>query len=440
MFYFLISGTHNMMIDLTVPRPTVSVMSFILGVVITWLWGGSYNTHSVQVDFERVNRQEEVLARWQSSTVTAVAFAPKCTDCKDCNVQKIGTIEATVIENSRYYGSGNKSIKQRLKLPNSQQDNCSSSEPSMSRWNGKRNLVLSMGSSYNRNILEPFVYSCSAYVKSAVCVILRSAKDKADTATWTWLNRVPNVFFAYEGADWNMDEIIALLPKGIETDPTKMLSESKRIIAQKAFLFRNPCAFDKIVSIDSRDVFFQSDPFDNIIKGLYLDSEIYNLRFEPYNVNWVNLIRDPNDEGNPTPTIDLIPEAAPNRIEGKHYQLRPVLCSGVMAGTGPAMEAYSDAMITLLVQSKIVRYEKGLDQGFHNVLFHRYPELIWPHQANMIRSEGGWISNNYECHANQNVPFIWEPFHLNQPAIIHQYDRCKPLAKIVASDFAHMQF
>lgn len=283
------------MIDLTVPRHTVSLMSFILGVVMTWLlgplWGTSYNTHSVQVDFQRVNRQEEVLPRWQSSIVTALPPTPKCTDCKNCNVQKIATIEPTLIQNERYYGSGNKSIKQRLKMPNSQQDNCSSSEPSSSRWNGKRNLVLSMGSSYNRNIIQPFVYSCSAYVKSAVCVILRSAKDKADTATASWLNTVPNVFFAYEGSDWNMDEIIALLPKGIETDPAKMLSETKRIIAQKAFLFRNPCAFDKIVSIDSRDVFFQSDPFDNIIKGLYLDSEIYNLRFEPYNVNWVNLIR-----------------------------------------------------------------------------------------------------------------------------------------------------
>jgi len=378
-----------------------------------------------------------------SSTVKMLPQTPKCTDCKDCNAQTIATTQPTPIQNERYYGSGNKSIKLRLTMPNSQQDNCSSSQPSgtsSSKWNGKRNLVISMGSSYDRNMLQPFVNSCSAYVKSAVCVILRSAKDKADTATASWVNTVPNVFFAYEGADWNIDETIALLPKGIETDPTKMLAETKRILAQKAFLFRHPCAFDKIVSIDSRDAFFQSDPFDRVIKGLYLDSEIYNLRFEPYNSNWVNLIRDPNDEGNPKSTLDLIPEAGLNsREEHKRYQLRPVLCSGVMAGTAPAMEVWIDAMITLLVQSKIVRHEKGIDQGFHNVLFHRYPELIWPHQAIMIRSEGGWISNNYECHADQKVPFIWEPFHLNQPAIIHQYDRCKPLATIVASHFAHMQ-
>jgi len=77
----------------------------------------------------------------------------------------------------------------------------------------------------------------------------------------------------------------------------------------------------------------------------------------------------------------------------------------------------------------------GIDQGFHNVLFHRYPSLMRPHPVTIVPSEGGWLSSQYDCHPNMKVGEIWEPYHLSRPAIIHQYDRCAALKNAVDAYF-----
>ena len=44
-------------------------------------------------------------------------------------------------------------------------------------------------------------------------------------------------------------------------------------------MLRHECEFDKMVHMDTRDTFFQSDPFVRVTVGLYLSAEIFNLRY-----------------------------------------------------------------------------------------------------------------------------------------------------------------
>ena len=42
---------------------------------------------------------------------------------------------------------------------------------------------------------------------------------------------------------------------------------------------KHECEFDKMVHMDTRDTFFQSDPFGRVTVGLFLSAEIFNLRY-----------------------------------------------------------------------------------------------------------------------------------------------------------------
>ena len=238
-----------------------------------------------------------------------------------------------------------------------------------------------------------------------------------------WIKGLPNVHFVFGGLDYDADAaVLTIPPKYRRADnPSMQFPKIRRIAAFKDFLKRHRCSLDKIIQLDSRDAVFMADPFDHISQGLYVSAEIYTLRSErAYTGAWVDDVHDPTDSvlAANVPTIDLIPETgAPRR--------RPVLCSGVVAGDGAAFETWLDAMLTLILKSRLTAGMTFHDQAFHNLLMYRYPVLMHPHSTTVVTAEDGWMTQAYDC-KDHPIPF-WGPANLVQASILHQYDRCGPL-------------
>ena len=151
-------------------------------------------------------------------------------------------------------------------------------------------------------------------------------------------------------------------------NPALQFPKVRRIAAFKDFMRRHPCSLDKVVQMDTRDAVFMSDPFDNIVRGLYVSEEVYTLRSEQkYTGRWLDDIKDPTDEMR-SRTINQIPQTgAPAR--------RPVLCSGIVAGDSAAFETWLDSMLTLVLRSKLLPGMEFHDQAFHNLIFYRCKDL-----------------------------------------------------------------
>lgn len=158
----------------------------------------------------------------------------------------------------------------------------------------------------------------------------------------------------------------------------------------------------------------ESDPFDRITVGLYLSMEIFTLHRETrYNQMWINRIHDPSDPDGAV-TMSFIKEAMHHNTRTSaegigNAMLRPVLCSGLVMGDAHAFETWIDAILTLIFRS-FFESCGGIDQGFHNLLFHRYPMLMHPVPVTMVPAEGGWVSSQYECKEGMPEIPVGRPF------------------------------
>ena len=92
------------------------------------------------------------------------------------------------------------------------------------------------------------------------------------------------------------------------------------------------------------------------------------------------------------------------------FVLRPLLSNGVVGGDADAFETWMDASMTVALRSwygigppvvktkslgalyEALTNDHHLEQGVLNVLVHRYPKLMHPHNVHIVRSEGSWMS------------------------------------------------
>jgi len=192
--------------------------------------------------------------------------------------------------------------------------------------------------------------------------------------------------------------------------------------------------------IDSRDTFFQTDPFKNIERRhtedresstiikegiLYFfaeNSEINTIGSSSFNRNWLVTAYG----------LDTV---------SSHFS-SPILCSGTTMGERIAIESYLRAMVAQFDETQCM--VKGCDQGFHNYLYHS--KLLQRTKGVgkiVIYEQGKGIINNLGLLRTKPLR-DWGLFDVESgkvlnwngslSAVVHQFDRDDELNKYVKEE------
>ena len=198
-------------------------------------------------------------------------------------------------------------------------------------------------------------------------------------------------------------------------------------------------ANSRILILDVRDSFFQSNPFDfeqsTIAASCSLDlfeenREAVNIGSSSYNSKWVKT-------------------AYGNKIYNTMSD-KPVICSGSTLGSKPAIEIYTAAMVAQFDKSQCKQV--GCDQGFHNFLYYdptaAFNGELLNHGCKIYaHKQGEGVVNNLA--AMRNSPLKKQGVLVNgnngfddrlavvnndrttTSPVIHQFDRDKELKNII---------
>lgn len=159
---------------------------------------------------------------------------------------------------------------------------------------------------------------------------------------------------------------------------------------------------DIVLLTDSRDVFFQGDPFLNFEDDLVSGLEDEKINQSSYNSNWINHIYG---------------KRGLNKIKHKH-----IICSGVSIGKKNSVLDYLEGMCNEITKFLLkCAFNPGLDQGFHNWIIREKGINInlVPNGNNLIGTSG--FSNPALFRFDKNLGVLTladEPVK-----IVHQYDR-----------------
>ncbi len=159
--------------------------------------------------------------------------------------------------------------------------------------------------------------------------------------------------------------------------------------------------FGQVLLSDSRDVFFQADPFETPV-GLELAEESNRFGSEPLNDAWF---------------ADGFGAEAFSAIEGRH-----VLCSGTILGSREAVLGHVRRMCDCVKRLRTWRHG-GIDQALHNYVVSSF---LGPGEYTVSAGDRGRIATvNYQTELSIRQGCIVDPDGRPIP-IIHQYDRIRP--------------
>lgn len=251
------------------------------------------------------------------------------------------------------------------------------------------NLILSAAAGYTWDQLKIFIISLRRVFDQKVVLIL----NKPDS------NLVNNL------KDFNIDFL--------DTDIVPKDSYETRYGYYQDYLSKNKF-FDQVLLTDSRDVFFQNNPFSyNYKKNLNLFLEDRNIKESSINMKWIK------------------------RTVGKSIlekiQHRPIVCSGIIIGKFNDILEYCHEMKKNIIKYKYKpsfhsrlfnRKNRGWDQGIHNYLV--YGDVLKYEKIDFFNNSNGNVANlatNKELNFNSNGKLINKSSI--EYSIIHQYDRFK---------------
>ena len=251
----------------------------------------------------------------------------------------------------------------------------------------KKNLVIAAAVGLNIDQITLFIKSLRKYYKDDICFVI----GQNDTSLEKELEKYKTII--------------------VKTNIYKKSIQFERYKIFLNFLEKNN--YDSVLCIDSRDVYFQTNPFNFQYKGeinFFLEDK--QIKECPFNTNWI---------------IKTYGEEKFRSIKDKI-----ILCSGTVLGKQEKIKEYLRLLIDNILKFRYKRKLKylltfrpdpegrGRDQGHANYLVHK----------NMIK--------NYHFYSNKSGP-IATVFHLkeiifnkkhelinslNEPYIIvHQYDK-----------------
>jgi hypothetical protein len=251
----------------------------------------------------------------------------------------------------------------------------------------KKNLVITAAFGFKINQLELFIKSLRKYYFEDICFVINGN----------------DLELKNELQKYNCNIILK--------DIDKRDIQQKRYEIFKEYL--DNTNYENILLCDSRDIYFQSNPFDykfNSPLNFFLEDKI--IKECPYNSNWL---------------IKSYGKEEFNKIKDKI-----ILCSGTVIGSNEKIVEYLDLMIKNI---KKYKYKKRLKYA---LTFRRDPNGRGVDQghANFIVNNN--LIKNFNLHSNHSGPIStvyylkeikfddkWKLINSkNQPyAVVHQYDK-----------------
>jgi hypothetical protein len=218
---------------------------------------------------------------------------------------------------------------------------------------------------------------------------------------------------------------------------------SLRYLHVVAVLRWRPC-YKKVLLTDTRDVYFQADPFVAVrdLETLYATQEqvragssCCTLQGNPMNRGWLQKM----DRVYPTPL----------RKEGPPL---PILNSGITLGGTPAVLRYAEKMVEVmrLLHGHGVLNSGGMDQAVHNVVV--WQGLVSGMKIRVLTNEEGPVFHNVcwdphipgleatALHATDPFGALMNGHRTQVAAMVHQYDRCPSLMSRLPFLQAHSKF
>ena len=295
----------------------------------------------------------------------------------------------------------------------------------------KNNLIITTAFNYSAQQLKPFLKSANQHVPKADIVIFSDNDEKKFTRCITEYNErarviVPesNKFRVYL---WKYE----ILRRFIKSDrlknllrffPNLMSLQNFRIhnssllhvalaryIWTNSFLNELESKPDMILLSDSKDVFFQGDPFEDNQKYIIFGEEPTTIEECPFNSRWIKNLY----------TREIFEE----------LKNSPVLCSGVTLGKYIDVIAYTEAMASEIKNNTLrLIGSSGSDQGIHNKILHMDKVITYKTSRNgdeLIATLH--YSDLREFLFRETQGLLTKERRLVK--IVHQYDRHEKLAE-----------
>ncbi len=283
--------------------------------------------------------------------------------------------------------------------------------------------IITAATSYTETDLRIFLRSAERHCPSAKVILIVYEEDREIVATLR--ERYPELEFVsirkrnpqrsrfYGGALRLLVRSLSRRDYGSVSRLFEAIGRHQLHVAlERYFVVRHLLAdrrqeFAKVMLTDSRDVFFQGDPFPLIGTRLISGLEENTIGNCPWNSGWIR---------------DLYGAEALAGLSGQR-----IVCSGVTLGPTQAIEAYLRAMCGEIWRClPQVASGAGYDQGIHNQLILRgeIPVDLTDNQGKIIATLGHEKTDHFRQDQTTGLVLV----HGNLPAIVHQYDRHPDLA------------
>jgi len=236
------------------------------------------------------------------------------------------------------------------------------------------NLIVTAGLGYSPDQLGPFLKSARQHVPKADVVIFSHTTDEKYKNHIADLNGRARVVVAdgYQFKDylWKFQKLrrfvkstgLGKLPKyfsGVLGKQNSLVHKNSLLHVQiaryiwiNAFLRELDAKPDMVLLTDSRDVFFQGDPFEGGQDRIMCGEEPMNIGDCPTNAGWI--------------------ESSYSKALLGDIGACPVLCSGVTLGNFTNVAAYAEAMVSDIQENALKLVGRlGNDQGIHNKILHK---------------------------------------------------------------------
>jgi len=298
-------------------------------------------------------------------------------------------------------------------------------------------LIVTVGIRYSPEQLGPFLRSAQQHVPNADVVIFSDNGGPQYQDRIADLNSRARVVVAdgYQFKDylWKFQKLRRFVKStGLGNVPkyfSGVLGEQKSLVHKgsflhvqiaryiwvKSFLHGLGTAPDVVLLSDSRDVYFQGDPFEGGHDRLTCGEEPLNIGECPITTGWI--------------------ESSYSKALATTMGKYPVLCSGVTIGNFADIVAYTEAMASDIQENALKLVGRvGNDQGVHNKILHKDKCLPFSTSRNgdeliatLHNSDLGEFSfSETEGLLTKN---------LRPVKIVHQYDRHERLRDWVSKTY-----
>lgn len=247
------------------------------------------------------------------------------------------------------------------------------------------NLIVTAGFNYSPEQLRPFLKSASRHIPNADVVIFSDNNDSRYMESIIRLHARARIVVpeGYKFKDYlwkhkklrkfvksiGLDKLRKYLPSPTRQQISRIHRSSflhiqlARYSWAHSFLGELDPKPKMVLLADSRDVYFQGDPFEDNQQSILCGEEPMTIGSCPINSNWI--------------------ETSYRKKILQEIKDRPVLCSGVTLGNYADVYVYADAMVSDIENNALKLVGKqGSDQGIHNKILHLNKDITYSTSRN----------------------------------------------------------